>query len=1043
MSDNMPGKIKQLHQAFRRFPLYQRLLTYAMTAYLLYAALLGLLVPYLIEDQAPPRIGELLGRTVELDDVSINPFTLNIELTNLRILEPDNRPFTGFDQLQVQFNLWQSLFNRKIGVEDVTLTKPFSNIVRLDENNFNFSDITERLAAKKGNVSATEETTPASEKTALPHITFNKLAIKNTTFSFNDHVTGAVLSYPDISLVLTHFDSLAGLTGSDDPDTNQYQVRITGLDASKLATQGAFQLEPLQVTGKLQLDSIQLTTFWPFAADLVSAKLNQGAINFSTDYELLTANNKLQFISQQGLFSLKDLQFNHDNKPLITLPLFKVNGITLDLQKQQVDIADISSEGLQVQAAIDEKGVNLVSLFTPPIAPAIAEQTNIADANATTDPLSSKSESSPTDAVQIENPEPVSGWVVNLNHFALQDVDINVIESLVTDSTPWRIYPINLSTGAISSTMTAPINYKLDLAINQQGTFSSTGDLDVKQQAINAEIILSDLLLAQFQPYLTPYVNLSLAQGSFSTQGKVHADAGGQLTYQGMLSLNELLIKDNKFRKPLLKWQNVTVDQLKFDNKARCLVIGNLALTQPYGQFIIAEDKTTNASNLAVSPKNSATTSFDIDAKIDSDVKSSQTTPAGSNDSEISGSTPLQIEIAQINISDGAADFSDNSLQPQFSTSVHELEGRIGKLSSTSDQNAPVDIKGMINHYAPITLKGEINPLKENPYVDVEFALQHFELPSVTPYSDAYAGYNVADGQLSLALKYKLENNYLKGKNQIVLKQLDMNKSESNDSVSILPISLAIPLLKDNNGVIDLGINVSGDINNPSFNVADVIVNSITDLVMKAATSPLSLLASLAGSDEDLNVVNFAAGDNQLTANEQKKMAILGTALNDKPALKLSIEGAYHGQYDEQALADTMLNEKLAELSHTELDSGFNAAVLPETGPVINALIQVYEQEFKRDATQLKAKIAEKNKLALNSAELLKRWHKALYQQSSAVQNVKLEQLAALAKARAKAVQVYLVKEQQVKADRILLISSKERAPTHSTQALITLVTQQ
>ncbi len=1015
MSDNAPSKLKQFHFAFRQRPLYQRLLSYVLLVYLLYAALLGLLVPYLIEDQAPPRLGELLGRKVELDDISINPFTLNVELTNLRILEPDNRPFTGFDQLQVQFNLWQSIFNTKISFADLTLTKPFANVVRNNDNSFNFSDIAKKLTANKNTAATKTEPAQGSEPQPLPHISINNFAIKTASLSFNDQLTGAVLSYPDISVKLTQFDSLAMLTNSVNPHANQYQLQISGQDASKLATQGAFQLEPLQLAGELNLDAIQLATFWPFAADQVTANLDQGAINFSSHYELSMANKELQFISQHGQFSLQNLLFSHNNKALITLPLFKLDGIAVDLQKQQVDIASIFSKGLQVQAVIDNNGVDLVSLFTPPAAPVNTEQSNITDAPQSADKT----------APPAENTEDAPAWVVNLNQFALKDVDVNVTESVVTDSTPWRIYPINLSTGAISSKLTAPINYRLDLAINQQGSFSSTGDIDVKQQSLNAEITLSDLLLAQFQPYLTPYVNLSLQQGSFSTQGRVYADAKGQATYTGSLALNDMLLKDYKLNETLLKWQSVAIDKLRFDSKGRSLNIGHLSLAQPYGQFIIAEDKTTNASDLVVSPKKTATISDDTDT------------------SEKTLDEPLQIEIDQITLSGGAADFSDNSLHPKFDTSIEQLEGSIGKLSSTSEQNATVDIKGMINHYAPITLKGEINPLKEKPYIDVGFALQHFELPTVTPYSDAYTGYNVADGQLSLALKYKLENDYLKGTNQIVLKQLDMNESEGNDNVSILPISLAIPLLKDRNGVIDLGINVSGDVNNPSFNVADVIVNSVTDLVMKAATSPLSLLASLAGSDEDLNVVDFAPGESQLTENEIQKMAILGSALNDRPALKLSIEGAYHGQYDEQEIADAMLNKKLSELSNTELESGFNATSLPETGPVIDALLQIYEHEFKRDAAQLKLQVAEKYKLAANDAELQKRWHKTLYQQSSTVQEVKLEQLAALAKARAKAVKAYLVKEHQIKADRILLVSSKERAQTHSTQALITLVTQQ
>ncbi len=193
-------------------------------------------------------------------------------------------------------------------------------------------------------------------------------------------------------------------------------------------------------------------------------------------------------------------------------------------------------------------------------------------------------------------------------------------------------------------------------------------------------------------------------------------------------------------------------------------------------------------------------------------------------------------------------------------------------MSSVPGTKASVDISGNIDRYAPVKVKGEINPLLDQPYLDLDVIFQSVELTTVNPYSGTYAGHYIDRGQLSLSLNYQLENNQLKGSNHVVIDQLQLGKASESDLATDLPISLAIALLQDSDGVIDLGVEVSGDVDDPEFSLGAVIWSTISNIITKAVTAPFSFIAGLADSDDELNVIEFEFGANTLTTDEQEKL---------------------------------------------------------------------------------------------------------------------------------------------------------------------------
>lgn len=881
---------------------------------------------------------------------------------------------------------------------------------------------------------------------------------------------------------------------------NHYAIQLSDDHAGEISLQGQFQLFPLKVAGDIQVAKLKLTPLWRFIDDQFNPVLTDGELSIKTQYQVdLAENGELQVISNNGQFIVEKLNVNDKDRSVVKLPMFALDGISANLKQQKVHINKLHSDGLTMSAILNQDGLDLVGLFMPkslsasttttqPVAKPtdakslervqvaqVEEKRQIAEtANDASDSANKATESELTATNESDKTEqkteatanvttdatketaaevaseadpllpikqtPVTTstdtWLVQLDALNIENYDLNLSEQKLT-ATPqqWRVYPLNFSTKVITSTLTAPIEYELQLSLNDQGTLSSQGQVDVTGETIDANIQLDKLALTQFQPYLAPYVNIQLKSGLLSSAGKLTADAKGKAIYGGSVELDDLAIHDKLRNAPLVKWQKMNINQLDFDQQKNQIKIDHLAFNQPYAKVVIAKDRTTNISDLIV------------EAPAANSKTTKNTTTASAKQTELqtaSKTTPeLSLDIQKISFSQGSAYFADNSLTPNFASGIELLEGNITHLSSTPGTKASVDIKGKIDKYAPVTLKGDINPLLDMPYLDLDLVFKSVELTSVNPYSGTYAGYYIDKGQLSLSLNYQLDKNKLKGSNHLIIDQLKLGKPSDSDLATSLPITLAIALLQDRNGVIDLGMEVSGDLDSPSFSVGSIIMTAITNVITKAVTAPFTFLAGLIGSDETLDKISFAAGKFSLSEDEQKSLDKLASALLDRPMLKLSVEGEVDAINDSQAIAERIMKRKLAKLANIEfsaLPDDLSPSQFPTQGPLADALVKLYEQEVKADPAQIKdTVIAEAKDAQLSDDEITTRWHIALYNLSVKAQNVNDGMLGNLAQERAKAVKAYLVDVKEIAPERIFLLESRVSLTQNAAQVSLTI----
>jgi acylphosphatase len=382
---------------------------------------------------------------------------------------------------------------------------------------------------------------------------------------------------------------------------------------------------------------------------------------------------------------------------------------------------------------------------------------------------------------------------------------------------------------------------------------------------------------------------------------------------------------------------------------------------------------------------------------------------------------PKNVEIGGITLQGGTIKFTDKSVKPTYTANLTQIGGRVSSLSMKKDTVADVEVRGKLNDYVPLEINGKVNPWKEHFFVDLTASTKDFELGPLSPYSGKYVGYTIDKGQLSFDLKYLIVQKKLESQNRILLDQFTFGDKVESPEATKLPVRLAVALLKDRKGQINLDIPVSGNIDDPKFSVWKVVWQIIGNLLVKAATSPFALLGALFGGGEELSYLEFDYGRANLAEPNLKKIDTVVKALDDRPALKLDIQGYVDVERDTEGLKNYLFQRKVRAQKLKELiKKGAEAA------PVDDIKVEPNEYEkYLRLAYDAEKFPKPRNIVGLAKTLPVPEMEKLMLTNTI----VKEEELRTLANQRASNVKDAILKSGKISSDRVFLVETKSLTP--------------
>lgn len=510
---------------------------------------------------------------------------------------------------------------------------------------------------------------------------------------------------------------------------------------------------------------------------------------------------------------------------------------------------------------------------------------------------------------------------------------VTVIDQTVQPVARLGLKNIEFSAQSIDpAQLNRPIPFTFKAQSLTQGGLSVDGQIQPKPLALKARVDVNGLALAPIQPYLDPFVNIRLQSAALSAKGNL-ALAGSEKTplthaqFKGDGALKHVFVRDRLTNSPFLRWQALQLQRMAVNWSPNGLEtdLGAVELNQFFGRIIINPDGHLNLSDIVKTAKNEATRS------VTEVAPAPQTLSAGEASAPLAANPnpPPKLRWHSISVRGGQVDFTDHFIKPNYSAKVTDLAGSVSALAWNDPTEANIALSGRVDGSAPVDIKGQANPLARPLALDITADTQGIELTRLSTYAARYAGYGIEKGSLSATLHYLVKDNQLTASNHIVLDQLTFGAPVESPDATKLPVLLAVSLLQDRNGVIDIDLPISGTLTDPEFSVGGIIVKVIVNLLTKAITAPFSLLASaFGGSQENMAVLPFDPGSDSLGSKQTEQLDTLIKALNDRPQLKLDITGFADPAVDTDGLKAARLRHEMIKAKAKATDQPIDGVTL-------------------------------------------------------------------------------------------------------------------
>ncbi len=899
----------------------------------------------------------------------------NLGIKDLALQEKDSTPILSLPSLDVVVDAFE-VFANKASLKAVKVEAPELHVRRNRDGTLNLTSLV---------ALSSQEKAPKQKKDRTPFsYRVDEILLDQGKLVFTDRVP----QRPFQKRLENIHISVKGLTNELQKKAGT-EIAFQSDAKEQFIHSGTLQLTPLLAEGKVEVEKLQLKDFRPYYENVVGVDIREGFLDLTANFRFEQKAEALDAGLSELNAALRSLRLDvpGETEPLWRIPLLALKDTTVDIGKKTVVIG--AFEGRDANGFIQRETDGTISY-----ARLVKAQ---ASENQAKEPV--KDEAWRVDAKRI---------VLNRFRIVFEDRSLK---------TPSRIIVSELSGQGenFSNAKNSRGKATLQAKINNKGSLRLAGTASTNPPAVRFDVEAQEIEILPFQSYIADQVNFLLTGGAVGTKGNVVFETAGdgraKLGYEGSVQVTDFATVEKNGSQDLLKWKSLGLDGLQFALDPMRLRINEINLAEFYARLILGADGKLNLQNLTVQ-------------KNEKEV-AVETKPAESAAS--APSSEKQITIGKINLQNGNVLFSDFFVKPNYSANLAGVQGSISELKPETPGDLAIQAK--LDSAAPVDIQGKINPLSKELYMDIAADARDIDLNPMSPYSVKYVGYGIEKGKLSFNVKYKLDNRKLDAQNQIILNQLTFGEKVESPTATKLPVLLAVALLKDRNGVIDVNLPISGSLDSPEFSVGGLVLQLFMNIIVKAVTSPFALLASAFGGGEELSYVEFDYGRVNLMPAAETRLKTLAKALNNRPGLRLEISGRVDPVNDLEGLkraglARKVKAQKMKELARKGAAPKSVDDIQIESGEYGRFLAAAYgEESFPKPRNIIglakELPVPEMEKLMLQHAQ---------------VTEADLRQLAAQ---RAQAVKDYILATGQAGADRLFIVASKPASEEEKDKAKV------
>lgn len=845
-------------------------------AVLLCYALAGFfLAPWLVKRYLPRYVTEKLHHQVRFDRVRINPLLFTVEVTNLRLADAEGRPLLAFARLFVDFEL-ESLVRRAWTFADIRLETPTLDLVIGRDGRLNLATFLELLSKKDE---------PPDEKPA--RLLLKHVAVAGGTVHFADD-SGAAPVKTTLAPVAVELNGISTL-----PERNGSYAVTAGLPGGgKLGWRGKSSLVPLAASGTLAIDDLSPAAVWKFLPVHGNLAEPAGKAHLKLDYRFAYHKGETALTVHPLDFSLRELVFKEKGveQPLLRLDRLEALNGSFDLKARQLRFPTIALSGGRLMASRDPGGV---LDWQRVLASLAAEKARGQAPPQPAEERGARPAAKGAAAAAREAP-----WRFAVGRLALTGFAVDFADQGFQPAVAYGLRNLGLSVEGIDTAGKSPLRIAAKAEVAQGGSLELTGSLTQDAKEATGQVRINHLDLRPLDPLLGRHTWLRLTTGDFSLDGNLAYRAGGEpgpmLTASGNAAVSRLLLTVSKNGKRFLAWQELAASGIDLSLAPDRLAIREVRLAAPEARIMIFKDRSTNLVRIFKAP-----------------TVSPQAPPSRS-DTAPPAEKRFPFTIERIRLENGVVDFADRSLVLPFAAKIEKFRGTALHIADDPATRTTLRFDGQVGKFGEAKVTGSLAPMAPKRFTDIKVLFRNVDLPPLSPYTATFAGREIASGRLDLDLGYHIEKSELLGDNKVLLKNFTLGEQVESPGALKLPLDLAIALLTDSQGRIDVAVPVRGNVDSPEFSYGHLIWQAVLNLLNRIATAPFRALGSLLGfGTQEADTVFFAPGQSEVAPPEREKLYKVAEVLDQRDKLVLTVHGTFARDLDGAVIVRRALAKRL------------------------------------------------------------------------------------------------------------------------------------
>lgn len=719
-------------------------------------------------------------------------------------------------------------------------------------------------------------------------VKINQAAVKNMHIRFNDKMV-----LPEVTKEISSLDLILTDVNLGANSTGKFDVHILTGDGEEIKTAGDFHVEQdLKAGGMVSVNGIDLNNFRPYLAPYLGDNVTLENAAAALKFQVGLSQAGLGVRISDGRVTLDKFGLTEQGKkdPLVQFDQLALSRVSCNLLEQEAEVGLVELHKAQVKVNRNKHGrMDLLR--------AIEQALKTGADSGKTDMPAKPVQAKQTVTKQDEQNPSASAWVATIHKTVLDRCRVQFTDQAQKEPVNVVMDEIGAKVENISTKKGEKSTFKAFMTNKNEGQISLDGSFDISGPGATVNIDLNRIDMNTAEPYFTDFLKISISKGYLNAKGtlvvtpaKKKSDSP-KITYKGRVALNNFLSKNKVDDTDFFSCESLYATGMDISVNPMKVMIQEIALTDFYQRAILNQDARLNYKEIMVEQPEDKTAT-------------KNTTKAKAASGKENGSAMPDIRIDAITLQGGHINFSDYFTKPNFTANMTEIAGSLTNLSSKGNTHAQLVLKGIHGGHAPLDITGQVDPLKDNRFVDLTISFKNIELPKFNVYSKKFLGYEIEKGKLILDLHYNIDGDKLNSSNRVLFDQLTLGKKVDSKDATSLPLEFAVSLLKNSKGEIDLDLPITGDLSDPKFHFGQVVGMVLKNFIMGIVTAPFKFLGSLVGigSGQDLGYVQFDPGKSRLDQTEKEKLDKLAAVLGKKPKLKLEITSRYNQLKDAEQL---------------------------------------------------------------------------------------------------------------------------------------------